>query len=344
MKRQLDLKGIIREMELITPSQEEPERAAWADKWAWVNVPIHHDIEKLIADDPEPMFVTVEVLNENISKNGNHYTKDVIYSVYQQILDHKPLGYLGHLKAEDASTKAPKPVTIWLGALITDDNGTDVKLWAKGYVMPSATDFRELLKKAHAVHKEMAVSIYGKGVRKRNGDHYDITEFDLESIDWVRDGQNSVPFEGLWSLTQEMVEQNPDTIPQMTLDDLKRNRPDLALQMYNDIKTDLTEQISEMVKADTDLKLQEENLKLKNEIAKLKLESKAKQAFPAPLVKTVIAESILSSQEKGIDVEQAYDEFCKSSRGQSIMRLNKPAVFAPKTAQKTEMITGRYTK
>jgi hypothetical protein len=97
------------------------------------------DIEKLIKGDKNPLFVTIEAVNDSVSKSKRRYTPEVIADIAKQINENKPDGYDGHLKDEDRAFVRPKSQTIWLGAIVKNIEGK-ARLFIKGYVFPYAKE------------------------------------------------------------------------------------------------------------------------------------------------------------------------------------------------------------
>ena len=147
------------------------------------------DISKLTEDDDDPMFVTVEVMNPQISKNDTRWTSEVIADVARQINENKPDAYMGHLRDEDRAYDTPEPQTVWLGASIQEVDGKP-RLFTKGYVLPYAENLKKYLKTAALLSKDFGVSVYGTASQDWNEtlNAWDIKDFELESIDWVRVG------------------------------------------------------------------------------------------------------------------------------------------------------------
>lgn len=189
------------------------------------------DIKKLTEGDDDPMFVTVEVLNPSVSANKRRWTPELLATVAEQINDKVPDGYLGHLKDEDRATAMPEPQTIWVGATIKEIDGK-MRLLAKGYVMPYADKLRSYIKKAIAAGKQVAVSVYGEALQTWNkvDKLYDISEFDLESIDWARTGSAGITPAFIPVIAREQTDESNMEVKlsEATLEQLKELRPDLV--------------------------------------------------------------------------------------------------------------------
>lgn len=187
--------------------------------------------DTLIEGDSDPMFVTVEVMNPTISKNGRKWTPELMQSVAEQINEKLPDGYMGHLKDEDRATAHPEAQTMWVGAKVEEVDGT-LRLLAKGYIYPYAEKLRTYLKKAIANGKQVAVSVYGEALQSYDklAKIYNIKEFDLESIDWARSGSAGITPSFVPVIAREQVDENnmDKKLSEITLEELKELRPDLV--------------------------------------------------------------------------------------------------------------------
>ena len=204
--------------------------------------------------DDDPMFVTIEVLNEGVSRNGRKWTKELIASVAEQINSKKVDGYRGHLTENERSHKDPEAETIWLGATVKEVNGK-VRLFAKGYVLPSAAHRRSYLRSAKAAGKNVAVSVYGtaKKVVKDASGVLSFGEFNLESVDWARSGSEGVQNMGVFSVTAEMTNDsniNPQE-NEMTREEVLRSATAAELREHNSsVVQEITQEARTAVEAE----------------------------------------------------------------------------------------------
>jgi hypothetical protein len=175
-------------------------------------------VKAVVGDDPNPMFVTIEVLNESVSTNGRFYDRETIIDIARQINEKHPDGYKGHLTDAERDHKVPDAETIWLGARVIDDQGK-ARLIAKGYVLPEARSRRSILKRASAIKRNVAVSIYGTSrvVRDAAKKALRVFDFDLESVDWTRPGSEGVRNSGIFAVTAEMSSGKNNEGEDMTL-------------------------------------------------------------------------------------------------------------------------------
>lgn len=208
------------------------------------------DLEDLKAGDKNPMFVVVRVLSETVSRNGNAYTREVLESVRDQIMEKKPDGFLGHLDEDERATKFPDPQTIWIGAKLTTDNSGQAQLIAKGYVLPGA-NIRTYLSKSAKAGKQVSVSVYGQASRRfiRSKKHYEIDTFNLESIDWARSGAQGVENANLLAITSESMKTRKDIIASATKDELVELNPDVVSEIAEEAKEEVISEMDSKAKA-----------------------------------------------------------------------------------------------
>lgn len=216
-----------------------------------INVPIPNDVnvEELTKGDDNPMFVTIEAVHEGTSKNKRHYDRSVIMEIARQVKSKRPDAYLGHLSDSERTTKRPDPQTIWLGSVVKEMDGK-LRLFVKGYVLPYADKLRSYLKKAKASGKKVAVSVYGQAKQVWNDSlsAYEMSQFNLESIDWARSGSEGLTPTTDFSLTAEMRNQpsnREDIISEMTLGELKAFNPSVAKALEDEIKVKTVTEMDE---------------------------------------------------------------------------------------------------
>jgi hypothetical protein len=107
----------------------------------------------LIAGDDNPMFLTLPIGKVGaISGNGRYYDEDFVKELERQTLQNKPIGLMGHLKAEDRATAFPAEAVHWVGVQRIGE-----LLWGKGYVPPGES--RERIRRYKAQGKKIATSI-----------------------------------------------------------------------------------------------------------------------------------------------------------------------------------------
>ncbi len=218
-----------------------------------VDVPLANgiDLDELTDGDSDPMFVTIDALTDTISGNQRRWTVQELYSVAEQVMQKKPDGYQGHLKQEDRSSKAPDAVTLWLGAKVEEYEGKS-RLFIKGYVLPKAEQFKDYLRKAKAAGKNVAVSVYGQAIETYNEtvNAFDISQFELESIDWARSGSEGVKNAGYLQLTAEMNGDEDvnrqEVLKTVTVAEMQAEAPSVVAEITEKAQTELKSTISEM--------------------------------------------------------------------------------------------------
>jgi len=218
------------------------------------------NIKKLVKNDKDPMFVTIEALNTSVSKSKRKYTPAVIQEIAKQINANKPDAYEGHLTESERGTKRPKPQTIWLGAAVKSVGGK-MRLFVKGYVLPYAKELKGYLRAAQAAGKKVAVSIYGQAKQVWDGANkvYNMSEFRLESIDWARSGSEGVPTLGYLALASEMkgekLMNREEIIKSLKFGELEEFNSKLVSEMRGEIGEELKEAVEAEFKENKDSEL-----------------------------------------------------------------------------------------
>lgn len=121
-----------------------------------------------------------------ISRNKRNWMPEVVRSIGQQVLEKMPVGQLGHIKPDDVAYVLPEPQVVWFGTAeepFKDKDGNDqIRLWLKGYVLPTATKAKIWIK-TKAID---SISVWGI-VSQRTVDGIDVIDsVDLKSIDLSR--------------------------------------------------------------------------------------------------------------------------------------------------------------
>ena len=117
-----------------------------------------------------------------ISANNRDWTPGVVKSIAQQVLDKLPVGHLGHIKPEDVGYALPEPQVVWFGSKVEELDDGSVRVWLKGYVLPTAEKAKIWIK-AKAID---SISVWGKVRYVMEGDIQKILSVDLKSIDLSR--------------------------------------------------------------------------------------------------------------------------------------------------------------
>jgi hypothetical protein len=233
-------------IEIFDPVSIVSEMASGAD----VLVSISPDVIERVTDgDPDPKFATF-VIESGWSKSHRLWDIPIFDKVHEQISqagsNNDPIvGYLGHIKPEDAGFAFPEIQFQWLRSALKKIGGK-AHLFTKAYVLPD-TKARFYLKKGLA----KSVSWYGdaaqipfqKGVR--------ITDFALESIDLARPGKAGMSARLVGALTSEMEatggnEVKPEEIAALQENELRAHAPGLVKQIEDNATQPLSTKVSEM--------------------------------------------------------------------------------------------------
>lgn len=318
-------------------------------------IPLNQDmVAKVTEGDPDPMFVTLEVLNEGVSANGRYYDADALAEVCSQINANRPDGYAGHLQQSERSSKVPDVETIWLGAVVKEVDGK-LRLFAKGYVLPDATKRRSYIKRAKAAGKRISVSIYGTARQVYDSaiKAYRQAAIELESIDWARWGAEGVRTSGSFAVTAEMHDESnskgesmekAEVLKAATLEDLKQYvSPEVISEMtseaVNAAKAESREVVSEM--ADITAQLGDKPLEtiaeMRKENAELKLDKELSSKVSDSVARKMVRRMVVSEmrEDSTLTVDQAVDRVLASEEGKHVvaeMTAVEPVV-QPKIAQ-----------
>jgi hypothetical protein len=129
--------------------------AVWELRGDYPDVPLAPDVDyaALVAGDEQPMFVTLPIGKVDAkSANGRYYDESFVQELERQVLENKPVGLMGHLRAADRATEFPLEAVHWVGAQRVGE-----LLWGKGYVPPG--EARERIRRYKAQNKKIATSI-----------------------------------------------------------------------------------------------------------------------------------------------------------------------------------------
>jgi len=273
------------------------------------------DVDKLIEGDKDPLFVTIEALNPQVSGNRNIWTEELIENVAAQILEKRPDAYQGHIKREHRGDVSPRAQTIWLGALVKHVAGKP-RLFIKGYVLPYAKELKQYLKASKAAGKKVAVSVSGQAFQKWNSlkKAYNMLSFDLESIDWARPSSEGVAGLGFLGLASEMkkgdsIMERTELLRSVTVSEMKDNCPTIVQEIADEAVAETKKTvISEMQK---DIDTANEKVGEYNSLLPDSVEDKPK------VIKEMLAshESLMESYLDG-----ALEKRVKSSSVRSIIR------------------------
>lgn len=304
-----------------------------------VEVPIDATkVQKLLSRDKDPMFVTIQVAREGVSKNGRIYTAETMKEIADQINTHQPDGYKGHLTEKERKHKNPDTETIWLGARVAKDSEGKVCVYAKGYVMPSAKKRREYLQTAFDLGKNVAVSIFGgaeKAVYNAKQKAYDIFGLQVQSVDWARSRSEGIPNDGTLILTSEMHNNNnPEEDSNMTLaealktaklSDLREHAPELVTEMETEARKDhvpVSEMtsIQEMVGAKDAEEAQTSIAEMKSKLSTFELNAEIDSRVAVKSARPVIRKMALAEMSDSETVQETVERVLQTDQAKVIIK------------------------
>jgi hypothetical protein len=195
---------------LLTPMTEmtvirETYTSSFGGKYPDVPTAPGVDYNALVANDPEPFFVTLPIAEVGrTSDNGLHYDEELVTSIAEQINRDRPTGIRGHIKDTERSTAYPSPEIYWVGA-----KRFGAKLYAKGYIPPGgAGSAREEYRIHKATRAPIATSIYGKPLsRTALPDGTYKIKLGLEHVDLAPYRRAALKLGGDFAVTHEMAEE-----------------------------------------------------------------------------------------------------------------------------------------
>ena len=300
-------------------------------------------VSSVVGNDPDPMFITIEVLNEGVPRNGRFYDASALKEVLDQINTQHPDGYAGHITQEERATKVPDCEVIWLGAKLVEAQGK-LRLFAKGYVLPEAKNRRSYLQKAKALGKNVSVSIYGtaKQVFDKTVKAYRQMNIDLESIDFTRPKSEGVRNGGMFALAAEMVDDSKATenvmekaevLKSCSADEIRENVPEAVIAEITSkaVEEAKTTVISEMT-AEKDAVIAE----MRAETRELKLGQLLQEKVIDASARKMIKRMVISEMADDEEVETTVDRVLDSEEGKAVvseMTVTEPTV-QPRVEQK----------
>lgn len=320
-----------------------------------VNVPITGiDIDALTEGDNDPMFITIEALNEGVSANKVNYSREVIMEIAAKVNELKPDGYMGHIDDKDIQTKNPRSETIWLGATTAEVNGK-LRMFIKGYVMPYAKDLKTYIKKAKAVKKSIAVSIFGAAQKTIDAINkvYNIVPntFKLQSIDWARSAGAGVMTLGAFSVTKEMaatselhLQPREEIIKSISVDELKMNNTLVIKEMKDSFIVELEPVLRKQIETEAEGKIAEmqgtiEDLNKKIAVGHLDTLIVGLPDNAKGLVKKMVIAEMQSTDYTEERVKELYTQFINGKDGLLIKEMIQgidinPIMTEPQTKSK----------
>lgn len=292
-------------------------------------------IEKILKRDKNPLFVTIQVAREGVSRNGRNYSAETMREIAEQINSKQPDGYKGHLTDEERSHKSPDAQTIWLGAKVMTDKDGKTAVYAKGYVMPSAKRFREYLETAADLGKNVAVSIFGgakKAVYNAKEKAYDIVGIEVDSVDWARPGSEGIPNDGTLILASEMHNnKNPkeddhmdrvQVIKDVKLGEMTEHNPELVAEIQTAAKAELETQIAEMTAITDELgeKPLEKIAEMREKIRGIELSESLQSRVANKNARPVIRKMVLAEMKADEAVDTTVERVLQTGQAQAIIK------------------------
>lgn len=302
-----------------------------------IDIQLDDRVKKLVERDKDPMFVTLQVAREGVSRNGRFYSAKTMQEIADQINSKQPDGYKGHLTKKERETKAPDAETIWLGAKVSKDKDGKTCVYAKGYVLPYATKRRTYLQTAFDLGKNVAVSIFGgaeKATYNSKQKAYDIEGLTLESVDWARPGSEGIPNDGTLILTTEMINNNPKEGDDMTLEealksakaeDLRTHNPTLVSEIESNAtkdKIDISEMtaVQEAVGAESADKAVEAIAEMKTKLNGFELNAEVDARVQVKSARQVIRKMALSEMKADESAKDAVERVLQTDQAKAIIK------------------------
>lgn len=173
----------------------------------------------------------------------------------------EPVGHLGHIPDEQASTAMPDPQTTWIGAIAKTEKSQDktkagemVRVaYFAGYNYPaSIAKIRDLIKR-RAVR---GISWYGKcHLKPVPGQGVEVKDFDLQHLDWARKGAEGMPTARIVAIASEMKGDKMDKdLSQVTPEEFKAENPNgyalLRVEIEREHATVVGEMEAKLTKAE----------------------------------------------------------------------------------------------
>jgi len=194
-------------------------------------------ITRVSEGDTEPKFATF-IIESGKSRNGRIWNPEIFENVVEQINSSGDVvGYLGHIKPDDAGHVFPVVQLQWLKARL--NVSTDrCQMLAKAYVLPASTGAvaRDYIRRGFV----KTVSWAGRAKARRTQRGEEVTEFHLQSIDLARPRTAGMKTALVGGLTTEMgeggSEVKPEEIAALQENELRAHNPTLAASIEDTAK------------------------------------------------------------------------------------------------------------
>lgn len=328
-----------------------------------LDIPIDETkVKKILERDTDPMFVTIQVAREGVSRNKRIYTAETMQEIADQINNDNLDGYSGHLTKEEREHKNPRTETIWLGAKVAKDKDGKTSVYAKGYVMPYANERRQYLQTAFDLGKRVAVSIFGgaeKAIYNAQQKAYEIKGLALESIDWARSKSEGIPNDGTLILTSEMVNNNPtkgddmtreDVIKSLKAEELREHNPTLVTEMETAAKTDMVDvaemtAVQEAVGVESADKAVEAISEMKSKLQGYEITSEVDKRVQAKSARPVIRRMAIAEMTDGESAKDTVTKVLQSDQAQAIIKeMTDTPKVNPTNDDRSQPTARKFTK
>jgi len=202
------------------------------------------------AEDDKPEFPVVRV-EEGWSESGRLWPANELDSIVKQTNELEPVGHLGHIPDDQASTAFPDVQTTWLGAIAKtepskqkDRVGEMVKVaYFAGYNHKGAK-VRGLLR----TRSVRGISWWGRAHQKPvPGRGVEMSGFELKAIDWARKLSEGMPTSRVVAIASEMESDKMEKdLSQVTPDEFKKENPNGYALLVSEAQAEQKETIGEM--------------------------------------------------------------------------------------------------
>ena len=262
--------------------------------------------ENINNDTREEKFIYAYT-DSGVSANKRDWSPDIMRSIGEQVVSKMPPGYLGHIKPADYGFDFPEPQVVWFGSSITELAGEQVRLWLKGYLLPTAQKLTTWIK-SKAVN---SISVYGNVSYSKDSNGVDkILNIDLKSIDISRklaEGLSS----GISGLAVEMSDNNLEG----DVCEMSESKTFTIADVKND--SNIMNQLRQEFAAEMQLDAETNQLKATAaEMSQLCSVLDVKQSQVLDSVKSMVAlvtgiKTLFAGEQENIDVQKAAEDFLK---------------------------------
>ena len=211
------------------------------------------NVQELTADDENPMFVTMEIIRNGMSRNKRNYPVSVVQELKDKVVG--TFQYLGHSDPKKSGFEYRNPEGILVGSsLLTEADGT-VRLLGKSYIFKNSS-LREHLPKAFACGNPLTVSIQGKAKCFENLDKtIEVASIEeLESVDFCNAGTQGMMNSTTLALTTEMLERSLEDMEEKILEQVEEP---IEEKIEEQVAEPVEEKIEEIIEEPVDNKVTE---------------------------------------------------------------------------------------